>query len=176
MPHGRDTTVATDAPRNLRAIATTIYRGLSNDFSCRELGNGIWTVQSISEKDGGIVLQSPYVVDIVAGTCTCLGFAHMQTCKHVIAALRRAAHHGRVEHAGVDGLFVVADNGIPRSITESGKRMLMCFLSYEDALQVPRDEASSIVPLEAHSLDMGYNGINLMVGKFVITMWERNLG
>ena len=98
----------------------------------------------------------------------------MGQCKHVIAALRRATHNRRVENCEVNGLFIIMDSGQPRCIKADGKPILLCFISYEQALSLPRSETSAIMPLDANALDKGFDGISLVVGKYAINMWGQD--
>jgi hypothetical protein len=164
------------APARLRALATTIYRGMTDDFECNHIGNGIYSVQSTRRADGGITLAGPRIVDVVGDTCTCEGFAHMGICKHIIAALRRAGHHGLVDDNGVSGLFMILDDGVPRTISrEDGARAILCFVNMDDALAMERSAQSRIISLDAGAVDRGYGGICLVVGKHSMPIWTDSL-
>lgn len=160
------------APARLRALATTIYRGMTDDFECNHIGNGIYSVQSTREADGGITLAGPRIVDVVSDTCTCEGFAHMGICKHIIAALRRAGNHGLVTDNGVTGIYMILDDGIPRTIASKGRYAILCFVNMDDALAMDRAEDSRIVSVDAGILDRGYGGICLVVGKHSMPVWS----
>ena len=172
MARTKCTTGQAVAPARLRALATTVFKGLTEDFECNYLGGNIFSVQSINER-GGITLAGPRVVDIVAETCTCEGFMHMGRCKHIVAALRRASHCGLVDSSEYDSLYVIKDSGRYRTVEGANqKRAVVCFLNMDDALRVERTEESVICPMDATMLDCGYDGIMVVVGKYIIPCWH----
>lgn len=161
-----------DAPPRLRALATTVYRGLSDEFDCRYLRNGIWSVRSIDRRTGGITLSDPRIVDVIGDTCTCEGFAHMHICKHLIAALRRSGMHGVVDNTGLEGVYAIKRNGILLTERHGERHAIVVFINMDDALRMERADTDVIVALDAQILDRGYSGICMVVGKYSIIVWN----
>lgn len=172
MARRDNTTADAKIPARIRALATTVHRGLTSDFECNHLGDGIYSVRSIG-RTGGITLTDPRVVDVVGNTCTCEGFMHMRRCKHLIAALRRANHANLVDTSEIDGMWAIRDGQTYRTIEgRNDARAVLCFLSHDDALRMPRDSSSTICPLDATALDCGYDGIGVVVGKYLTMCWN----
>lgn len=162
-----------DAPPRLRALATTVYRGLTDEFDCRYLNNGIWSVRSVDRKTGGISLSDPRIVDVLGDTCTCEGFAHMHTCKHLIAALRRSGMHGVVDNSGLEGFYAIRRNGILATQRVDNRHAILVFVNMDDALRMERGDLDAIVPLDAQVMDRGYDGICMVIGKYSINVWNQ---
>ena len=164
----------TTQPAQIKALATAVLRGLTDDFVVDSKGNGIFSVQSVSAKDGGIVLHDPYTVDAIGQTCNCVGFMHMGRCKHILAALRFEAGHSARPSVDANGLYVIKEGHQHRAIEDAGKTAIMVFLNEDDALAMNRNGTSVVTPFDANIQVGLYDGICIVIGKYLVPIWQHD--
>ena len=86
-------------PRDLYAMTTTIIRGknlIPDGYSVVEGDrHGFYTVTgqpTVAKRTQKVTSHGPYEVDVLGGTCTCVGFERMKgVCKHLECATARFA-------------------------------------------------------------------------------------